>query len=275
MGSVYFISDAHLGSRAVENTLDIERKLCHFLDEIKQNASAIYFLGDMLDFWFEYHNVVPKGFVRFLGKIAELTDSGVEVHYFIGNHDIWAFDYLEKECGAVMHREPMILELSANTRIFLAHGDGLGDSDMSFRFIRSVFHSKTAQWLFRNLFPADLGMELGLRWAKASRLKHEPQLNVSLSEHLSLDESSMALFQNDFKGEDKEPLVLFAKDYVRNHDDVDCFIFGHRHIEYDLMLSRSCRMMILGDWLTKSSYIVWDGSHLSMENYEQESTDGI
>ena len=132
MKNVYFLSDAHLGSRAIAHGRTQERRLVNFLDSIKHRAAAVYLLGDMFDFWYEFKLVVPKGYTRFLGKISELTDLGVEVHFFIGNHDIWCGDYLEKECGVILHREPLTCEIYGK-EFFLGHGDGLGDNDRKFK----------------------------------------------------------------------------------------------------------------------------------------------
>ena len=252
MKNIYFLSDAHLGSRALRHTRQQERRLVRFLDDIKEKAEAVYLLGDMFDFWFEYRMVVPRGFTRFLGKLSELTDSGVEVHYFAGNHDLWTWDYLVEECGVILHREPMTLSLADKT-FYIGHGDGLGDPDPRFRFIRSLFHSPLCQWLFRWLHP-DLGMRFGLNWAKHSRLAHGEGGDPP------------------YLGEDKEHLVLYAKDYLRSHPDVNYFLFGHRHIELDLMLSDQCRMVILGDWISQYTYAVFDGEHLYMENYVEGET---
>ena len=248
-GNIYFLSDAHLGSLAIDHRRMQERRLVNFLDSIKGQAEAIYLLGDMFDFWYEYGKVVPKGFTRFLGKLSELTDSGVEVHYFTGNHDIWAYGYLEEECGVTLHRKPLTTELHGKT-FFLAHGDGLGDPDKKFQFIRGIFHSKLCQTLFTWLHP-DLGMRFGLNWAKHSRLKRPDGQELP------------------YLGEDKEYLVRFAKDYLKEHSDIDFLLFGHRHIELDLMLSKQSRMMILGDWINTFTYAVFDGEHLFMENYEE------
>lgn len=252
MKNIYFLSDAHLGSRALRHTRQQERRLVRFLDDIKEKAEAVYLLGDMFDFWFEYRMVVPRGFTRFLGKLSELTDSGVEVHYFAGNHDLWTWDYLVEECGVILHREPMTLSLADKT-FYIGHGDGLGDPDPRFRFIRSIFHSPLCQWLFRWLHP-DLGMRFGLNWAKHSRLAHGEGGDPP------------------YLGEDKEHLVLYAKDYLRSHPDVNYFLFGHRHIELDLMLSDQCCMVILGDWISQYTYAVFDGEHLYMENYVEGET---
>lgn len=225
-----------------------ERRLVRFLDTVKGKAAAVYMLGDMFDFWYEWKNVVPKGFTRFLGKISELTDAGVEVHFFTGNHDIWAFNYLERECGAVIHYEPLTTELYSKL-FFLAHGDGMGDPDKSFKLIRSVFHNKACQWMFSNLLHPNFAMKIGLTWAKHSRLKRKDGQ------------------EPPYMGEDKEHLVLFTKEYMKTHPDIDFYLYGHRHIELDLMLTAKSRMMILGDWITQFTYAVWDGEHLFMENY--------
>ncbi len=248
MKPIYFISDAHLGSWAISHRRTQERRLVRFLDTIKDKAGAVYMLGDMFDFWYEWKRVVPKGYTRFLGKIAELTDNGVEVHYFIGNHDIWAYEYLHTECGVILHKEPITTELYGK-EFFIAHGDGMGDPDKSFKLIRSIFHSKVCQWLFSTFLHPNVAMWFGLTWAKHSRMKRvdgkEPP----------------------YMGENREHLVLFTKDYMKSHPNVDYYIYGHRHIELDLMLTAKIRMMIIGDWISEFTYVVWDGENLFMENY--------
>lgn len=251
--SIYFISDAHLGSLAIEHRRTQERRLVNFLDQIKDKASAVYMLGDMFDFWYEYKYVVPRGFTRFLGKLAELTDMGVEVHYFTGNHDIWSYGYLEQECGVKMHYDATTIELHDKV-FYLAHGDGLGDNDWKFRMLRGIFHSRFCQTLFSALHPR-WGMWLGLNWAKHSRLKRKDGV------------------EPPYMGENKEHLVLFAKDYMKSHDDIDFFIFGHRHIELDLMLSRKTRLLILGDWIQNFTYAVFDGENMFLESYIEGDTE--
>lgn len=245
---IYFISDAHLGSRALDHRRTQERRLVRFLDNIKDKAAAVYMLGDMFDFWYEWKNVVPKGYTRFLGKISELTDNGVEVHYFTGNHDIWAFSYLEEECGVILHHEPLTTDIYGRL-FFLSHGDGMGDPDKGFKFIRSVFHNKLCQWMFGNLLHPDWAMNFGLTWAKHSRMKRPDGK------------------EPPYMGEDKEHLVLYTKEYMKTHPDIDFYIYGHRHIELDLYLSKTTRMIILGDWINEFTYAVWDGEKLYMENY--------
>ncbi len=253
MKPIYFLSDAHLGSRAIKHGRMQERRLVRFLDSIKDKAGAVYLMGDMFDFWHEYKLAVPKGFTRFLGKVSELTDLGVEVHFFTGNHDMWAYDYLERECGVIMHRKPVTLEL-ADKVFFLAHGDGLGDPDPKFKFLRFLFHNRICQILFASVHPR-WGLDVGLRWAAHSRKLHEGENTPR------------------YLGENKEHLVLFAKDYLRTHTNVNYFLFGHRHIELDLMLSHTTRVCILGDWITQFTYAVFDGNQLWMENYIEGETE--
>lgn len=252
MKKVYFLSDAHLGSRGIPHGRTQERRLVNFLDSIKDKASAIYLLGDMFDFWYEFKTVVPKGYTRFLGKISELTDAGVEVHFFIGNHDIWCSDYFEKECGMILHRQPLTCEIFGKV-FFMAHGDGLGDSDRKFKFLRAVFHNKLLQTLFSMLHPR-WSIDLGLTWAKHSRMKR-------------LDGK-----EPPYMGEHKEYLVLYAKEYLHSHPDVNFFIFGHRHIELDLMLSRTARILILGDWISQFTYAEFDGEQLLLSNFIEGET---
>jgi UDP-2,3-diacylglucosamine hydrolase len=247
MKNVYFLSDAHLGSLAIPHQRMQERRLVRFLDSIKEKAAAIYLLGDMFDFWYEYKYVVPKGYTRFLGKLSELTDMGVEVHYFTGNHDIWAYEYLEKECGIILHKKPETTEIYGQ-EFFLAHGDGMGDPNKSFKLIRAIFHNRFCQWAFSNIHPR-WGISFGLTWAKHSYIKHK-----------QADEPN-------YMGEDKEHLVLYAKDYLKSHPNINYFIFGHRHIELDIKLGRFTRMMILGDWISQFTYAVYDGEHMFLEEY--------
>ena len=247
MKNIYFLADAHLGSLAIPHQRTQERRLVRFLDSIKHKASAIYLLGDMFDFWNEYKYVVPKGYTRFLGKISELTDMGVEVHYFTGNHDIWTYGYLEKECGVILHSQPETVEIYDKI-FFLAHGDGLGDPDAKFKFLRKMFHNRTCQKLLNFVHPW-WGMQLGLNWAKHSRLKRADGKEAP------------------FMGEDKEYLILFTKEYMKTHSNIDYFIFGHRHIELEMKMSRKTELVILGDWIWQFTYAVFDGEHMFIQQY--------
>lgn len=249
MKNIYILSDAHLGSWAIEHRRTQERRLVRFLDDIKNKAAAVYLLGDMFDFWYEYKYVVPKGYTRFLGKLSELTDMGVEVHYFTGNHDIWMYGYLEEECGVMLHTQPLTTEIYGKV-FYMAHGDGLGNTDRAFSIIRRIFHSRTCQRLFSMLHPR-WGMQFGLSWAKHSRLKRKDGK------------------EPPYRGENREALVRYTKEYMKTHQDIDYFIYGHRHIELDLMLSRKCRMMIVGDWISQFTYVVFDGEHIFLSEYSE------
>ena len=252
MKNVYFLSDAHLGSLAVEHRRTQERRLVRFLDSIKHKAEAIYLLGDMFDFWDEYKYVVPRGFTRFLGKLSELTDMGVEIHYFTGNHDLWTYGYLEKECGVILHRGDLTTEIHDKV-FYLAHGDGLGDPDPLFKILRRIFHNPFCQRLLNFLHPW-WGMQLGLKWAKKSRLKR-------------VDGKELP-----FLGEEKEFLVQYTKHYMQTHKDIDYYVYGHRHIKLDLPLDKKTRMFILGDWIWQFTYLVFDGEHTFLEDYVEGET---
>ena len=220
-------------------------RIVKFLDEIKNGAGEIYFLGDTFDFWFEYKSVVPKGFIRLLGKIAEITDAGIPVHFFTGNHDMWMFDYLPKELNITIHREPIIREY-AGKRFFLAHGDGLGPGDKGYKFIKWIFANPICQWLFAQMHP-NLGISLAHYWSRKSRISTE---NLK------------------YLGEDKEFQVIYAKERL-SKEHFDYFIFGHRHIPLDIRLNENSRFINLGDWLTNNSYAVFDGNELELKYYTE------
>lgn len=240
---IYFASDMHLGSDFFENPKISERRLVGWLDSIREDAKALYFLGDIFDFWFEYKKVVPRGFTRFLGKIAEMYDNGTEIHFFTGNHDIWMFDYLPDEVGAIIHKKPLTVEI--NGKIFyLAHGDGLGKRSYLSRLIRFIFHNRICQWLFAH-FPSEWGIGLAHKWSKYRK----KDVTAALP----------------YLGEEKGNLVLYAEKYIQEHSDIDYIIFGHRHIMLDRMLNRKTRVLLLGDWMRYFSYAVFDGENLKLE----------
>ena len=247
MKKVYFISDVHLGAGTINNHLDHERRVVRFLDSIKHDASALYLLGDIIDFWFEYKTVVPRGFTRFLGKIAELTDMGVEVHWFTGNHDIWLFDYLPKEVGAIVHHKSITKEIMGK-KFFLAHGDGLGDDSLGYKFMHRFFRNKLCQKLFSGIHPR-WSVALAHYWSNKSRQSNEciPQ----------------------FMGEDKEHLLIFSRELLKK-EDYDYLVFGHRHIMLDMMLTKQSRVVILGDWINHFSYGVFDGEDFFLEQFESD-----
>lgn len=249
----YFLSDAHLGSLAVPNNKENERLLVKWLESIQADCAALYLMGDMIDFWFEYATVVPKGFVRFFGKLAEFTDKGIPVHWFTGNHDIWLFEYVQNELGIQVSYGPKEIECFGK-KLYLAHGDGLGDPSSTFKLLRSIFHNRTSQRLFRWIHP-DVGLAFGLQWAKNSRLKRGPE-------------------PEQYLGEDKEFLVRFAKSdaSLKGENAPDYYIFGHRHILLDLLINKRSRIVILGDWIEHFSYAVLDEKGLILTNLSDNNS---
>ncbi len=241
---IYFLADAHLGSKSHSDSIETERKLCRWLDEVKHDAAAIFLMGDIFDYWYEYRYVVPRGFTRVLGKLAEMTDDGVEIHFFAGNHDLWLSDYLSKECGMILHLEPFIIELKGR-KFFLAHGDGLGDNSRSFHFLRKLFHSKFLQKCFSAVHPR-WTIPLAYAWSNSSRE------NGGVVPYL---------------GEEREHLIGFAKNKLKEIPDINYFIFGHRHVLLDLPIADDSHVIILGDWITLFSYAEFDGQTLELKHW--------
>ena len=243
--NIYFASDIHLGLPNQTESLVREKKFVAFLDEIKKDAKEIYLLGDVFDFWHEYKHVVPRGYVRFLGKIAEITDLGIPVHFFTGNHDIWVYDYLPTELGVIIHKEPIEIELN-NKKFYLAHGDGLGPWDKGFRFMKRGFTNPVLQWFFARLHP---NFAVGL----ANSLSRKNRYAESEDDKV-------------FKGEDKEWLVLYSKKILKEKH-FDFFIYGHRHIPIELMLKENSKYINLGDWIHHFTYAVFDGENTELKKY--------
>lgn len=243
---IYFLADAHLGAKTHQDSLEAERKLCRWLDFVKMDADSIYLMGDIFDYWFEYKYVVPRGFTRLLGKLAEVSDSGVDVHFFIGNHDIWLTDYLSAECGMILHFEPLIVEIQGK-KFFLAHGDGLGDDSKSFHFLRKLFHSKFLRKCFSAIHPR-WTIPLAHAWSGSSREKGGFM---------------------DYLGEDNEYLIRYSKEKLEEVRDINYFIYGHRHILLNLAIAEQSSVVILGDWITLFSYAVFDGETLRLERWEK------
>ena len=245
---IYFASDFHLGIPNYEESLKREKLLVQWLDEIKGNAKAIYLMGDVFDFWFEYKTVIPKGFVRLFGKLAEITDAGCPVHLFKGNHDIWAFSYLNQELGVILHNEEQITTFNGKL-FFLAHGDGLGPGDTGYKVMKRIFRNRLNQWFFRWLHP-DVGARLGLFFSRRSRyannIKEEKNGNPPIED---------------------EMLFKYSLQKAKQHPEVDYFIFGHRHLPTNIPISEKARLIILGDWLTHFTYAVFDGAQLELKYY--------
>ncbi len=243
--NTYFLSDFHLGARYFEEPRETERRVVDFLDSIKGDAKEVYLLGDILDYWFEYRYVVPRGFTRFFGKIAELTDLGVKVYWFIGNHDIWIFDYLPNELGVEVIDGEVTKEIDGKV-FFLAHGDGVGKQPRSFRMLRSLFRNRLCQKLYSAIHPR-WTIPFALSWSNSSRKGDDEY--------------------PEYKGEENEFLEIFANDYLKSHK-VDYFVFGHRHIMLDKKLQGGATLVVLGDWLHYCSYAVWDGNNLALKSLQ-------
>ena len=218
-----------------------------WLDEIKHDADELYLLGDILDFWFEYKKVVPRGFTRILGRIADLTDNGVPVHFFTGNHDLWIFDYLTAETGIQLHRDEFVTELGGK-KFFLAHGDGLDPDDKGYRLLKKIFVSKTLQWWYSRLHP-NFALFLAHKWSKSSRL-------------------SKSGSEEEFKVKN-EAMYKFAESILQK-EQIDYFIFGHRHRMTNEKIGQNSRFILLGDWITSFSYGVFDGETVDLKRYKEQ-----
>ena len=241
---IYFASDFHLGSYPATQSIDRERRIISWLEDIKADAKELYLVGDIFDFWFEYATVVPKGYVRFLGKLAELADLGVKITLFKGNHDMWMFGYLKDELHADIVSNEKIIELNGK-RFYIHHGDGLGPGDKKYKFLKKIFRSSICQWLFARLHP-NLGIGIATRWSKHSRIANNNE--------------------EKFLGEEQEWLIVYAKEILENQH-YDYFIFGHRHLPYELELKNKSKIINLGEWINYNTYAVWDGENLSLKTW--------
>lgn len=242
----YFISDLHIGAGYIGDTHDHERRLVAWLDSIAPTAKAIYLLGDVLDYWYEYRTVVPRGYVRFFGALARLADSGVEIIWLKGNHDIWIFDYLPREIGLTVHDGILQCDIDGR-RFVMEHGDGVGELRRSYRLLRKVFRCRFAQWLYAAIHPR-WTVGFAHRWSRHSRLHGSPEP----VEQLNSD----------------DPLVKFAVGYEASHGPVDYFVFGHRHVTADYTLPSGARLFILGDGFRLMTYGVFDGLTFSLRSME-------
>lgn len=240
---VYFLSDIHLGASYIKNPIDAERRVNRFLDSIKDKASEIYLMGDILDYWYEYCKVVPKGYTRFFGKIAELSDMGIKIYWFIGNHDIWIYDYLPQELGITVIDGIEIKDIMGK-RFFLNHGDAVGKQKLSFRIMRKVFRNKVCQFVF-SMLPSCITIPFAHKWSSASRA----------SEDNTCQEITKKYIDN---------ILAFTKEHARVHTDIDYYIFGHIHEIADEKISKKARCILLGEWISKFSYAVYDGNDVKI-----------
>lgn len=243
---IYFASDFHLGIPSHGKSLEREKRIVRWLDNIKGTAEEVYLVGDLFDFWFEYKTVVPKYYVRLLGKLAELTDSGIPVTVLVGNHDMWMFGYLQKELNIPVIKHPITREW-AGKKFFIGHGDGLGPGDKGYKFIKKVFRNPVSQWLFARVHP-NLGIGMANFWSKRSRL-------------------AQGATAESFRGEDKEWLLQFSKKKLES-GFFDYFVFGHRHLPLDIPLEGNSRYINLGDWITNFSYAEFDGKNMELRQFE-------
>lgn len=246
---IYFLSDVHLGAPVLNNNRERELQLVQWLDDIQPDCGELFLLGDIFDFWFEYKRAVPKGYIRFLAKICEFTDQGIPVHFFTGNHDIWAFDYLPQECGVILHTHNEIFNIN-NKRFFIGHGDALNPKDKGYLFLYRTFHNRFLQRCFRWIHP-DLGILLAQKWSSHSRLENG-QIEA-----------------DSFRGEDQEEIVRFCKTTLESRH-FDYFIFGHRHLPIDLPLPHNSRYINTGDWITFYSFAVYDGKRVELRMKKEE-----
>ncbi len=243
---IFFLSDFHLGAPDHTSSLVREKKIVAFLESIRHEASQIFIVGDIFDFWFEYTKVVPKGYVRLLGKLAELSDSGISIHVFVGNHDMWMSGYFEEELNIPVYHHPKTFEWNGK-KFFIGHGDGLGPGDHGFKFIKKIFRSRSCQWLFGQLHPS-WGIGLANYFSRKSREK-----TGTADEH--------------FLGADKEWLIIFCKEVLQK-EFYDYFIFGHRHYPIDFALTDQSRYINLGDWIRTFTYASFDGNEVQLHKWE-------
>ena len=244
-GFIYFVSDVHLGAPALKNNKKRELLFASWLDSIKDNVAELYLMGDIFDYWYEYKKVAPRGFTRILGRIADLTDKDIPVHFFTGNHDIWIFDYLPEETGVILHREPFITEIKGK-KFFLAHGDGLDEADKGYILLKKVFTNKPMQWLFSRLHP-NFAFSIAHKWSATSRLSKSDS-------------------QEDFMV-NKDGMYKFAAGFLKN-TPVDYFVMGHRHRMAKEQMDGNATFVLLGDWITSFSYGVFDGEEFELKKYK-------
>ncbi len=244
---IYFLSDFHLGAPNAIASREREAQLVQFLKLAKTDAAAIFIVGDIFDFWFEYKTVVPKGFVRLLGCLADICDAGIPLHIFTGNHDLWMKDYLTQELGANVYFEPKQFEFTGK-QFLIGHGDGLGPGDQGYKFIKKIFTNPLCQWLFGWVHP-DWGIRLANYFSNKSRAK-------------------TGISDEQFLGEDNEWLIIYTKQKAKEIN-VDYFIFGHRHYAIDFKINETTRYINLGDWIRLYTYGVFDGTTMQLLEWKK------
>ncbi|SEH36524.1 UDP-2,3-diacylglucosamine diphosphatase [Epilithonimonas hominis] len=243
---IYFASDQHFGVPDLQQSRIREEKFIRWMDSIKKNAQVLFLMGDLFDFWHEWKYVVPKGYIRVLGKIAELKDCGIDIYFFVGNHDLWMKNYFEVELGIPVFFEKKYYEINSK-KLLLAHGDGLGPGDKGYKRMKKVFTNPFAQWAFRWLHP-DIAMKIA---------NYMSQKNKMIS----------GVEDQKFLGEDKEFLILYSKEKLKT-EKIDYFVYGHRHLPMVLDLQKGAKYINLGDWISYFTYGVFDGEQFDLEKFE-------
>ena len=245
---LYFASDFHLGAGSYNASREREDRIIRWLDMIKHDAAELFLMGDVFDFWFEYKAVVPKGYIRFLGKLAELTDKGIKLYLFKGNHDMWMFDYFKKELGATIISNELVLERGGK-RFYLHHGDGLGPGDEFYKLLKNFFRSKVCQWLFARLHP-NLGVGIANYWSSQSRLASEQKEVNKPGQH--------------------KWLITYSNELLKTNN-YDYLIFGHRHLPLKVQLNTNSIYINLGEWVTQNYYAVFDGEGIALLQFEPKN----
>ena len=250
---IYFLSDFHLGAPGHAASLEREKTIIHFLENIKKDAGEIFIVGDLFDFWYEYRTVVPKGYTRILGKLAEITDSKIPVHFFVGNHDMWMKGYFEEELNIPVYHEPKQFERQGR-KFLIGHGDGLGPGDHGYKFLKKIFRNRFCQWLF-GILPPVAGVGLANYFSRKSR-------------------AVTGQTDEQFLGEDKEWLLIYCKEVLQK-EYFDYFIFGHRHLPIDFSFENGSRYINLGDWIRYYTYAVFSDGNLLLTSFFPEMKDKI
>ena len=246
----YFISDVHLGASYISDPRAHEGRVVAFLRSIEDDAAALYMLGDILDYWFEYRNVVPRGYIRFFGQLARMADAGVRIVWLTGNHDIWLFDYLRDEIGIEVISTPYIIRQIDGIEFYMAHGDVFADPPVSYRILRAIFHSRFCQKLYSGIHPR-WTMPFAHGWSSHSRKGQS-----SPAKPKKLQQGSALLMQA-------------AQRMSAENPDLQYIVIGHYHIALDEAVGENCRLVVLGNWIHKSTYAVFDGEHLELREWTE------
>ncbi len=243
---IFFASDFHLGAPDADSSLKREKKLVRWLNQIQGQAQAIFLLGDLFDFWFEYKRAIPKGFIRFQGKLAEIADKGIPIFFFTGNHDMWLFDYFPSELGIQVIRENVIIEVG-DKKLLVGHGDGLGPGDHAYKILKKVFANRACQWLFERIHP-NLGIRIAQSWSSRSRIQN------NIEEHFN---------------EDKERLIHYCKE-IESAQHFDFYVFGHRHLPLEIAIEGTSKYFNLGEWVNHSPYGVFTNGIFELREFEKK-----